>query len=183
MSFNGSGVFNRVFGVGGWATDKTNLVPVTASRVDSEMDGMATGLSTCICKDGQTTVTARIPFVLGVQWAVGSVSSPSANFTGDADTGIYSPGSDQVAIAAAGTQRFLVNAGAISVTGTFAVSGAATLSSTLNVTPPETFGSASSPWSSGTGMMAGLGFGVVDFVAACALPSFPIRFSGGFCAT
>jgi hypothetical protein len=30
--------------------------------MDAEMDGFATGLSTCITKDGQTTVTADIPF-------------------------------------------------------------------------------------------------------------------------
>jgi hypothetical protein len=59
MAFNGSGVFVRLFN---WATDKTNSVAVTASRMDSEMDGMATGLSTCITKDGQQTTTARIPF-------------------------------------------------------------------------------------------------------------------------
>lgn len=30
--------------------------------MDEEMDGIATGLSNVICKDGQTTVTANIPF-------------------------------------------------------------------------------------------------------------------------
>lgn len=59
MAFNGSGTFVRVHN---WVTDKNNSIPITASRADAEDDGIATGLSTCIAKDGQTTVTANIPF-------------------------------------------------------------------------------------------------------------------------
>ena len=58
MAFNGTGTFVRIYN---WVTDKGNSVPITASRMDTEMDGMATGLSSCITKDGQTTVTANIP--------------------------------------------------------------------------------------------------------------------------
>lgn len=58
MAFNGSGVFNRIYT---WVTDKVNGIPITASRMDAEMDGMATGLSSCITRDGQTTITANIP--------------------------------------------------------------------------------------------------------------------------
>ena len=59
MAFNGTGTFLRLYS---WATDKINSIPITASRVDAEMDGMATGLSNCITKDGQTTISANIPF-------------------------------------------------------------------------------------------------------------------------
>lgn len=58
MAFNGTGTFNRLYT---WVTDKINSIPITASRMDAEMDGMATGLSSCITKDGQTTITANIP--------------------------------------------------------------------------------------------------------------------------
>lgn len=58
MAFNGTGTFVRLYN---WVTDKTNSVPITASRMDSEMDGFATGLSNCITKDGQTVLTADIP--------------------------------------------------------------------------------------------------------------------------
>ena len=58
MAFNGSGTFVRLYN---WATDKTNAINITASRMDAEMDGMATGLSTCITKDGTTGITANIP--------------------------------------------------------------------------------------------------------------------------
>jgi hypothetical protein len=59
MAFNGTGTFLRIYN---WVTDKVNAIPITASRVDGELDGMATGLSNCITKDGQTTITANIPF-------------------------------------------------------------------------------------------------------------------------
>jgi len=59
MAFNGTGTFSRLYN---WVTDKVNAIPITASRFDAELDGMATGLSQCITKDGQTTITANIPF-------------------------------------------------------------------------------------------------------------------------
>ena len=58
-AFNGSGVFVRSYN---WTNDATNGIPITASRFDTEDTGFATGLSTCITKDGQQTITANIPF-------------------------------------------------------------------------------------------------------------------------
>lgn len=58
MPFNGSGTFTRVHD---WTDDRDAAIPITASRMDSEDDGFATGLSTCITKDGQTTITANLP--------------------------------------------------------------------------------------------------------------------------
>lgn len=57
--FNGAGVFVRTYD---WTDDKAAGIKVRADRMDTEMDGFATGLSTCITKDGQTTITANIPF-------------------------------------------------------------------------------------------------------------------------
>jgi hypothetical protein len=59
MPYNGSGTFNRVYD---WTTDEANSINIEASRMDGEDDGFATGLSTCITKDGQTTISANIPF-------------------------------------------------------------------------------------------------------------------------
>ena len=59
MAFNGSGVFNRLYN---WVNDRNAGTKISATRMDAEMDGMATGLSNCITKDGQTTITAAIPF-------------------------------------------------------------------------------------------------------------------------
>jgi len=72
MAFNGSGTFNRVYN---WVTDKANAIKITASRVDTEMDGFATGLSTCITKDGQTTITADLPMSTFKHTGVGNASA------------------------------------------------------------------------------------------------------------
>lgn len=56
--FNGSGTYVRYYN---WQQDAANGINITASRVDTEDDGYATGLSTCITKNGQTTITANLP--------------------------------------------------------------------------------------------------------------------------
>ena len=58
MAFNGSGVFIRLYS---WVNDAAANIKIRADRMDNEMNGMATALSTCITKDGQTTVTANLP--------------------------------------------------------------------------------------------------------------------------
>jgi hypothetical protein len=131
VAFNGSGTFNRIYN---WVTDKSNTVPVTASRMDAEMDGMATGLSTAICRDGQSTATARIPFAAGVGMSDGSVGTPAINFTGDTNSGVYLIGADNVGVAAGGAKVLDVGTAGLGVTGTLTASGAATLSSTAAVT-------------------------------------------------
>jgi hypothetical protein len=44
-----------------------------------------------------------------IQFSAGSASSPTISFTGDTNTGIYSPGADQVAISTNGTGRLFVD--------------------------------------------------------------------------
>jgi len=58
MPYNGNGTFNRVYD---WQTDKANNVKIRADRMDTEMNGMATGLSTCVTRDGQSPATANLP--------------------------------------------------------------------------------------------------------------------------
>lgn len=50
MAFDGAGNFARLYS---WITDAANAVPITASRMDAEDNGFATGLSNCITRDGQ----------------------------------------------------------------------------------------------------------------------------------
>jgi microcystin-dependent protein len=114
VAFNGSGTFNRVHN---WVTDKSNVVPVTASRMDAEMAGMATGLSTAICRDGQSTTTARIPFAAGIGMSDGSVGTPAINFTGDTNSGIYVIGPDNIGVAAAGAKVLDIATTGLTVTG------------------------------------------------------------------
>jgi hypothetical protein len=113
MPYSGSGSFTRLYD---WTTDEGNGVNITASRFDSEMDGMATGLSTVICKDGQTTCTAAIPFAVGLKASDGLVATPSLAFISDVDTGFYRIGSGNVGLALNGVAR-----------ATWAVDSAATI--------------------------------------------------------
>lgn len=59
MAYNGSGVFERVYS---WTNDKQAGLKIQAARMDQEMDGFAQGLSNCITRDGQSTITRPIPF-------------------------------------------------------------------------------------------------------------------------
>jgi hypothetical protein len=105
MSFNGSGVFQRLYN---WTNDAAANIKIRADRFDNEMDGMATGLSTCLTKDGQTTVTANLPMSTYRHTGVGNGSARNdyaalgqvqdgklnwvaAGGTADAITAAYSP--------------------------------------------------------------------------------------------
>jgi hypothetical protein len=93
LAFNGSGTFNRIYN---WVNDKNNNIDITASRMDGEDNGFATGLSTCITKDGQQTTTALIPFAVGLSVNQGSASTPAISVAGDATTGFYQPTGGQI---------------------------------------------------------------------------------------
>jgi len=58
-----SGTFSRTFDC---TTDRDNGVKILASKFDTELDGMAVGLSTAILKDGTQTCTSAIPFAQGI---------------------------------------------------------------------------------------------------------------------
>jgi microcystin-dependent protein len=125
LAFNGSGVFNRIHN---WVQDLANSIPVTASRMDAEMDGMATGLSSTITRDGQSVTTARIPFAAGVSAAAGSPSSAAYAQTNDLNTGLYFPNSDQWGLVAGGTAVLTGTNSAVTVSGTHSVVGTQSVS-------------------------------------------------------
>ena len=54
-----NGVYSRYFS---WTNDANNNIDINAGRMDTEDNGFATGLSTCLLKDGSQTVTNNIPF-------------------------------------------------------------------------------------------------------------------------
>lgn len=57
MAFNGTGTFVRIYN---WAVDASNSILIRSDRMDTEMDGFATGLSNCITRDGQGPAGANI---------------------------------------------------------------------------------------------------------------------------
>lgn len=58
MPFNGTGMFVRLRN---WVADAAAGVKIRADYHDIEDDGFADGLTHCITKDGQTTITGNIP--------------------------------------------------------------------------------------------------------------------------
>lgn len=86
MAFNGSGTFVRLYS---WLTDRNNGVKIQATRMDDEMDGFATGLSNCITKDGQTTITANIPFNNKRLTGLGAATAGSDALNRDTGDGRY----------------------------------------------------------------------------------------------
>ena len=71
-----------------------------------------------------TTVTGGVATITSGVFALGSASNPSISFNGDANSGLYSPGADQVAVATNGTGRLFINS-----TGSVGIGAALTYSS------------------------------------------------------
>jgi len=57
-AFNGSGTFVRSYS---WAVDAANSVNISATRMDTEDNGFASGLTNCLTRDGQSVPTANLP--------------------------------------------------------------------------------------------------------------------------
>jgi len=89
-----------------------------------------------------TTLTAGVATITSGVFASGTASAPSVSFIGDANTGLYSPGADQVAISTGGTQRLSINAN-----GTLSTSSASALAASFTGT-----GSAYVDTTNGTGI-------------------------------
>jgi len=69
-----------------------------------------TGVTLTFTTGSFTSLTGGVFTATSGVFALGAASAPSITFTGDLNTGIYSPGADQVAISTSGTQRLLIEA-------------------------------------------------------------------------
>jgi hypothetical protein len=56
-----AGTFTRSNGATGWADDAAASIGITASRHDTLDNDLATGINTCLTKDGQNAATANLP--------------------------------------------------------------------------------------------------------------------------
>jgi hypothetical protein len=83
------------------------LVSGNASIVNADVNASAAIAGTKIAPDfgSQTIQTTGI-----VSHALGTALAPTVTFTGDTNTGLYSPGADQLALATGGTGRLFVDA-------------------------------------------------------------------------
>lgn len=115
MAFNGSGLFVRLFS---WVNDAANSINITASRMDSETDGIAAGLSNCITRDGQGKPSAPI------DWNAQNLTNVGTFAAANVLSSTYTPVLTGVANVAASTARitgYMRDGNAITVFGSLAV--------------------------------------------------------------
>lgn len=139
MSYNGSGTFQI----------NTSGQPVVAGTVISSTAfnaltaDLATGLSTAITKDGQTTTTARIPFAQGIN------STLATDATSSSTGSIITAGGVGIAKAlnvGSTTDSTSISTGSIVTAGGVGIAKALSVGTTLTVIGNSTFtGSVNSP--------------------------------------
>lgn len=78
-AFDGNGNFVRSYS---WAQDKANSLDITASRMDTEDNGFAAGLSNCVTRDGQGRIAADLLPATDLGAALGSASFRWNGFNG-----------------------------------------------------------------------------------------------------
>jgi hypothetical protein len=140
MPDNGSGGYTRAFTSTGWQDDRNNGIKIVADRHDVHDQDMANALTNRICKDGQTTTTARIPFAFGVSLSNGTVSSPAISGTGaSANSGIYFIGTDNIGIAINGAKIVDTATTGVGVAGTLSATGVVSAGDGLQSAPGFAF--------------------------------------------
>lgn len=137
MAFNGStGGLN--FGISAAANANGE-----AATVNTRMTLWSTGAlrlhaygAGTLVTDASGNVTASNALTGTLTAPLGAVGTPSIRFSGDTDTGLYSPGADQLALVTGGVARLTVSAaGAIATPGTLTVnSGASPAGNVRNIT-------------------------------------------------
>ncbi len=137
MSWNGSGVFNRLYS---WVADKAAAIDITASRMDADTNDITSnGFGNCLTRDGQGQPTANLPMAgfrhTGVQNAVNrsdyaalaqlqdgiAINWAVAAGSADAITATYAPA--LTALVDGQLCRFRASAANATTTPTFAPNG------------------------------------------------------------
>lgn len=79
MPFNGVGLFERIYQ---WGNDAANDLDVSSSRMDTDSNDIADGLTNCVTRDGQSPALANLPMG-GFKFtglADGSADTDSVNY-------------------------------------------------------------------------------------------------------
>ncbi len=95
MPYNGAGLFQRIYS---WVADAAAAINVDATRMDTDTNDIAVGLSNCVTRDGQSPALANLPMggfkLTGL--ANGSTPTDSTTFgqvfTGPTFTGMTATG-------------------------------------------------------------------------------------------
>lgn len=130
MPYNGSGVFSVVYN---FANDAANGIKILASRQDTQWNDVATnGLSNVICRDGQSTTTAAIPFAAGINITGGNFTFGGTAFVSTAGSGTQiqtGAAASQSVAALATSSTFVLPPGA----GTFLLSDSGSFGNGANL--------------------------------------------------
>src|SRR5206468_4206914 len=111
IPFSGAGSFS--FTTAG--TPVVTATTISSTMFNAMLTEAATGLSTCLTKDGQQAATARIPLASGVGVGDGTVAAPAYNFTNDTGSGLYRIGSNNIGLAISGTKKWDIIAGSVTL--------------------------------------------------------------------
>ena len=104
---------------------------IKSADMNSNLSDIATALTQSLATTGVSSMTGPILA------ASGTVAAPGITFVSDTDTGFYRIADGTVGVSSNGTNIVTVSASGVAVTGTFSVSGAATLSTTLHLRSEE----------------------------------------------
>lgn len=123
MSYSGG-----VFSINTTGQPVVSGTTISASVFNALTSDLATGLSTCMLKDGTQTATAGIGFYAG------TVSLPGIYFGTDTATGLYRIGLNNTGYSINGTKLLDLSSALFAVTGAATVSTTLTVGTTLTVT-------------------------------------------------
>ena len=136
MSFT-AGTFSLIAG-----NPVVTATTISSTWANNTLSDIASGLSTCVLKDGTQTITAGIGFIAG------SSANPSIYFTTDTSSGFYRPAANQLGFLISGAQVAKFTSTGLTVTGAIissaTVSAVSGLFSTSVTTPIVDSGSTGS---------------------------------------
>jgi hypothetical protein len=124
MPRNGSGVYSLPSATNPVVTATT----ITSTWANSTLTDVGDALTGSVARDGSGGMTGAL------RLADGSIAVPGIAFSAETTTGFSRPTTNALVGSVGGSEKFRLNASGASVTGALAVSGAATMSSTLAVT-------------------------------------------------
>jgi hypothetical protein len=98
-------------GTGGWVGDASLGIGIEAGRHDTQDNDFATGINQCLNKDGSNSATGNLNLggFIPTNIAAGTAAAPAICAGNDVNTGIYSPNSDNWAVATNGVNRLQID--------------------------------------------------------------------------
>lgn len=111
MGWSGGNYTKGNNSTGGWVGDASLGIGIEAGRHDTQDDDFATGINQCLNKDGSNAATGNLNLggYLPTNIGAGTAAAPAICAGNDINTGIFSPGADQIGVATNGVERVRVD--------------------------------------------------------------------------